>query len=162
MVPTSWDFSGHWDWGWCINLVEEISKQPNIQAVAWLLLDAFSQIYRELGLKDRAKKIWKTYVLAQKESCIKWGLKDGKAAKKISTIKKKTNTLYRDGNTFWGDLRYHHTPPMSDWTVQKYQSFTLEEYSWDPCLRRASWVIGFPRHSFVLSSHCSHGLRRPG
>lgn len=39
-------------------LLDEISEQHNIQAVALLLLTAFTQIYSETV--ERTKKIWKT------------------------------------------------------------------------------------------------------
>jgi hypothetical protein len=40
-----------------IHLVEEISKQPSIQAVACLLLAAFSQIYSEKEHKMLTRRI---------------------------------------------------------------------------------------------------------
>jgi hypothetical protein len=52
-----------------MNLVEEISKQPSIQAVAWLLLDAFSQVYSENQEQRTEQKFLKNLQFGQKSQC---------------------------------------------------------------------------------------------
>jgi hypothetical protein len=56
-----------------INLMEEMLGQPSIQAVAWLLLAAFSQIYNENWEQKAEQKNLKTYSLIRKGSPLKLG-----------------------------------------------------------------------------------------
>lgn len=45
--PTLWDFKTEVKGNTLINLAREISRWPNIQAMGWVLLDPFNQIYSE-------------------------------------------------------------------------------------------------------------------
>jgi hypothetical protein len=57
-----------------ISLVEEISGQPSIQAVAWLLLANFVKIYSRNGTKSEQKDL-KNMHFSQKRSIFKVGTK---------------------------------------------------------------------------------------
>lgn len=71
-----------------INLVEGISVQPKIQAVAWVLMATFSQVYARIkGEKpNKYLKKKKKTVLVQRQLCIKLGQKRAMFNEKTSTI----------------------------------------------------------------------------
>lgn len=71
-----------------INLVEEMSKQPNIQVMAWYLLAAVNHIYSECQEQTAELSKLKSLQFHQKESLYKAGSKDNMDAEKISTEKK--------------------------------------------------------------------------
>jgi hypothetical protein len=76
-----------------INLAEETSMQPSIQTVAWLLLDAFSQIYSKSCEQKTEQKGLEDLQLSQEISPHNLGAKERMAAKEISAIKKKSSRL---------------------------------------------------------------------
>lgn len=81
------DFKG----GRIIHLLEDFSRVCNIQAVAWVLLAAFSQIYSG-NQEQNAKNKTHTHTKFQFGPG-KVGDKSGMVAKEISAISKKPNIL---------------------------------------------------------------------
>jgi hypothetical protein len=80
--------------------VEEISRQPSIQTVAWILLAVLSQIYSE-NEEQKAEKIWKNLQFGQKRMrmcvcvcvCVCISSQGQSIAKEIGIFKKKSRTF---------------------------------------------------------------------
>lgn len=66
------------------NLAEEISRHPNVQALAWVLLATVTQIYTE-NQEQNSRKVFLNFLFGQK----------GKITCKF-VIKKKLSTLHQD------------------------------------------------------------------
>jgi hypothetical protein len=74
-----------------IDLAEEILRQHSIQAVAWILLAAFSRFTVRIGSKLQSRRI--SNVQSGKLKAVDKG---GVVVKEISTIKKKPSSLHWD------------------------------------------------------------------
>jgi hypothetical protein len=87
------------------SLVKEMSRQPSIQAVAWVLLAIFSQVY--LWAKIRAERSGKLgRVCPEKKPGQSWGHVKCVAVEEIRAIKKKPSTFHGTiGKMPWGHLR---------------------------------------------------------
>lgn len=95
-----------------IKIVEEISKYPNIKAVTYTLLAAFSQAYSENQGQKVEQKYLKEFYFGSEEITSKVEANGGVTTKEISIIKKKSNTLYRGKKkdalkAFQESIRHH-------------------------------------------------------
>jgi hypothetical protein len=76
-------------------LVEDISRQPSVWAVAWLFLAAFSQAYNENCVQKTEQKGLKNLQFGQKSLCTV-RTKEGMVSEEISPTFKKPRTLHWD------------------------------------------------------------------
>jgi hypothetical protein len=74
-------------------LAEEISRQHHIQAVAWIVLAAVSQVYSENWEPTVKQKDLRKVQFGQKGSMIKVADKKGTVVNEISSFKKKSGTI---------------------------------------------------------------------
>jgi hypothetical protein len=71
-----------------VHLVEEISGQPSIQAVAWVQLTAFCLVYSENQEQKAKQKDLKTCTLPRKEACVKLGPRKALLPKRLCPLKR--------------------------------------------------------------------------
>jgi hypothetical protein len=77
-----------------INLVEEISRYPSSQSVAWLLMVSFSQVYSKSCEKKQGHKGLKNLQFGQTRSECEVEAKERMAVKEMGAIKKKPSALH--------------------------------------------------------------------
>jgi hypothetical protein len=96
-----------------MNLVEETSRQPRVQAAAWGYLAAFSQVYYENWEQKAEQGDWKNLKFTRRRTECKVGAKENVAIELARTIKKKPSTLQDYRKDAWRLLRKWPDPRYS-------------------------------------------------
>lgn len=114
----------------------------------------FSQIYRENGSKKQSRKIWKTYMSAQKEQCVMLEVKNFVVVGEISTIREtKFFVKIEEERWFESTSKFIKTPHTEDSSMQMYKPFSFQKTAPGTLLNRSLLGNWFLTIHFTMLSH---------